>query len=124
MASQLGAVSSFSGDNAARYAAAHFHTYFEGAVDWHKYTGWRLPTADEITYITNYQYDNNAQDVIVEILGGKLYYTLSGGTQVANPNGEDGVTYVRCVRDLTPDDIRYLNGEMTGAEETAYNNNY
>ncbi len=124
MASQLGAVSSFSGDNAARDAAAHCHTYLEVAVDGHRYTGWRLPTADEITYITNYQYDNNAQDVIVEILGGKLYYTLSGGTQVANPNGEDGVTYVRCVRDLTPDDIRYLNGEMTGAEETAYNNNY
>lgn len=123
MASQLGAVSSFSGDNAARDAAAHCHTYMEVAENGHRYTGWRLPTADEITYITNYQYDDNAQDVIVEILGGRLYYTLSGGTQVANPNGEDGVTYVRCVRDLTPDDIRYINGEMDGAEESAYNLN-
>ena len=124
MASQLGAVSAFSGNNAARDAATHCHTYMEVAVDGHRYTDWRLPTKREIAFITQYQYNTNASDVIVEVLSGYQYYTLSGELQIANSNDTQRSAGVRCVRDLTPDDIRYLNGEMTGAEETAYNNNY
>ena len=113
IASQLGAVSPFTGDDAALNAAIHCSTYMEVGTDETRYTGWRLPTAEEIAVIADRQNDPTfTPDVIVEVLGGDYYYNLSGGRSFVkgkNPNSDN--TYVRCVRDLTEADLKRLNGE-------------
>lgn len=135
MASQLGAVHSSSGTNYggqnnvaynATNAAKHCSEYMEVDVNGKKFLGWRLPTDAEIKVIYNYQYQTKAQDVIVEVLSGDYYYNLSGG-RTRNENKTGNTTAVRCVRELTEDDLnylRYLNGEtVPGFNLTHYLNN-
>ena len=111
IASQLGAVTPFTGTNAARNAADHCRAYMEVGTDGVKYTGWRLPTAEEIAVIANRQDDRTYNpDVIETVMSGHYYYNLSGGyTTVPGKTGND--IYVRCVRDLTEADLKRLNGE-------------
>lgn len=133
MASQLGAVHSgtnYGGQNNVAYnatnAAKHCSEYMEVDVNGKKFLGWRLPTDAEIKVIYNYQYQTKAQDVIVEVLSGDYYYNLSGG-RTQNENKTGNTTAVRCVRELTEDDLnylRYLNGEtVPGFNLTHYLNN-
>ena len=120
MASQLGAVTPF---GTARNAAIHCGTYMEVDVNGKRFTGWRLPTDAEIKVIYKYQYDNNTSEIITEVLGGENYYNLSGGSSKnwhEDPNGTNNNNYVRCVREMSDEDIRYMQGEMTDAERTEY----
>lgn len=109
IASQLGAVTT---TNSATTAATHCGTYMEVGTDGTRYVGWRLPTAEEIQVIINYQNGENTSGVtMVEVLGGKYYWTLDG-TAALVPTGDEGTqtnAYVRCVRDLTLEEINKLN---------------
>lgn len=106
LASQLGTVSTFSkGVNASN----HCDKYVEVGTDGKKYIGWRLPTAAEIGVITKYQYDSS-QSVMSEVLKGYKYWALDGSKVTANKNGS-GSGYVRCVRDLSPDEVKELENK-------------
>lgn len=106
LASQLGTVSTFGkGVNASN----HCDKYVEVRTDGKKYTGWRLPTAAEIGVITKYQYDSK-QNVMSEVLRGYKYWALDGSKVTANTNGS-GSGYVRCVRDLSPDEVKELENK-------------
>ena len=119
MASQLGAVSTFTGNDAARNAATHCGTYMEVDKNGKRFTGWRLPAASEIDVIVKYQ-DNpdTSPEIITIVLGGANYYNLQGQTTSTGIAGEGN--YVRCVREMSDKDIRYMQGEMTDAERAEY----
>lgn len=106
LASQLGTVSTFGkGVNASN----HCDKYVEVRTDGKKYTGWRLPTAAEIGVITKYQYDSK-QNVMSEVLRGRQYWALDGSKVTANKNGS-GSGFVRCVRDLSPEEVKELENK-------------
>lgn len=103
LASQLGTVYKFS---KGVDASEHCDKYIEVRKDGKQYTDWRLPTASEIGVITNYQYKTN-QNVIDVVLAGGSYWALNGKQVTANTNNyNEG--YVRCVRDLSPKEVKEL----------------
>ena len=120
IASQLGAVLPFTGNNGPANAATHCSRYMEVAEDGTRYSGWRLPTEAEISVITGYQYGEiggvtipSAYQVIVPVLTGQWYHSLSGQEVEANPNADQYSTtrsYLRCVRDLSAEEVDRLNG--------------
>ena len=116
IASQLGAVTPY--DNAAN-SAAHCRRYLEVAEDGTRYTGWRLPTQSEIKVIVGYQEGriNNvtipsAYQTITPVLTGDLYWCLSGRKIRTEDNQvvTNGTAYLRCVRDLSAEEVERLNG--------------
>lgn len=108
LASQLGTVTAFS-DGEGVKASNHCDKYVEVRTDGQKYTDWRLPTASEIGVITNYQYNKN-QDVIDVVLAGGSYWALNG-KEVKTNNGNSSTGYVRCVRDLSPEEVKELENK-------------
>lgn len=106
LASQLGTVLPF--DDGVD-ASEHCDKYIEVRKDGTKYTDWRLPTASEIGVITNYQYKTN-QNVIDVVLAGGSYWALDGNQVTANTNNKTK-GYVRCVRDLSPDEVKELENK-------------
>lgn len=106
LASQLGTVTPF---NNGVDASNHCDKYVEVRTDGKKYTDWRLPTASEIGVITNYQYNKN-QNVIDVVLAGGSYWALNGKQVEANPN-DTNTGYVRCVRDLSPEEVKELENK-------------
>ena len=109
LASQLGTVTAFTNENDGKNASEHCDKYIEVRKDGKKYTDWRLPTASEIGVITNYQYKKN-QNVIDVVLAGGSYWALNGNQVEANPDNEYR-GYVRCVRDLSPDEVKELENK-------------
>ena len=119
IASQLGAVTQFTGNNAASNAADHCDSYMEVSKDGTRYTGWRLPTQSEIKVIVGYQ-EGEIDDVtilpayqtIAPVLTGALYWCLSGNRIRTSDNEivTTGNAYLRCVRDLSAEEIERLNG--------------
>ena len=106
LASQLGTVYTF--DNGVN-ASNHCDKYVEVSMDGKRYTDWRLPTASEIGVITKYQYKNN-QNVIDVVLAGGSYWALDGSQVEANTRDwETG--FVRCVRDLSPEEVKELENK-------------
>lgn len=113
IASQLGAVTPF--ENAAS-AATHCRRYLEVAADGTRYTGWRLPTPDEISVITRYQQgtingvtiSNANYQAMTPVLTGNTYWSLTGNP-VSTGIGTGG-PYLRCVRDLSAEEVERLNG--------------
>ncbi len=113
IASQLGAVTP---TNNNQTAAAHCRRYMEVATDGTRYTGWRLPTPDEISVITRYQQgtingvtiSNASYQAMTPVLTGGTYWSLTGNP-VSTGIGDDG-PYLRCVRDLTAAEVEALNG--------------
>ena len=106
LASQLGTVTPF---NNGVDASNHCDKYVEVRTDGKKYTDWRLPTASEIGVITKYQYDKN-QNVIDVVLAGGSYWALNGEQVTANTANEKK-GYVRCVRDLSPEEVKELENK-------------
>lgn len=106
LASQLGTVTPF---NNGVDASNHCDKYVEVRTDGKKYTDWRLPTASEIGVITKYQYEEN-QNVIDEVLRGGYYWALNGNQVKANPN-KSTEGFVRCVRDLSPEEVKELENK-------------
>lgn len=109
LASQLGTVYAFTDKNDGKNASEHCDKYIEVNTDGVKYTNWRLPTASEIGVITNYQYKKN-QNVIDVVLAGGSYWALNGKQVTANTNNSD-TGFVRCVRDLSPDEVKELENK-------------
>ena len=120
IASQLGAVLPFTGNNGPANAATHCSQYMEVSSDGMRYTGWRLPTKAEISVITGYQYGDiggveipDEYQVLTPVLTGRYYHSLSGEEVEANPNAGQGSqtkSYLRCVRDLSAEEVDRLNG--------------
>jgi len=73
--------------------------------------GWRLPTTDEVKLI--YQLANNNNVVDSQILSNAYYWTLDGTKAAFNDNGAQEVnsTYVRCVHDLTLEEIEKIENQ-------------
>lgn len=112
-ASQLGGMSTVGGMNASK-AAQHCSEYVEVAIDGTRYTGWRLPTKEEVNVILGYQYDQKTEESMAEVLAAKYYYTLDGTAAentYENRTGTDG-TFARCVRDLSPEEIAAINSKQ------------
>ncbi len=105
IASQLGAVTTFGNGNAA---AIHCRTYREVDTSGKKYDGWRLPTLNELNIIKEYQTGTNT--VMSIVLGGQNYFAADGQAHLIYPQGGNG-NYVRCVRDLTPEEIGALDAD-------------
>ena len=111
IASQLGAVTT---TNSNTTAADHCARYMEVAADGTRYTGWRLPTPDEIGVITRYQngtingvtISSNYQ-ALTPVLTGNTYWSLTGNP--ASTGIGSGGPYLRCVRDLSAEEIEHLN---------------
>ena len=120
IASQLGAVYSsyFDQDKAKE----HCITYREVKKENGKqviYDGWRLPTKTEIQFIVDFQkesYKHNASSEfkkpIKPVLEGANYYTLNNIDVATNISGANSGTFVRCVRDLTPEEVDELDKQM------------
>ena len=116
IASQLGVVST--GWSAAS-AAEHCRRYMEVGTDGTRYIGWRLPTNEEIEIISEYQMGRFGNITIAEadrvmdaVLKGSDYFNLSGGTTPSNYTGTGGSNgnFLRCIRDLSAEEIEKLNG--------------
>ena len=155
IASQLGATSSRhplrpgnNNDDNSYYArgieaANHCGTYKEVDTDGTVWTGWRLPTREEVGVILHYQ--NAGFDTMDPVMTGSYYWTLEGAavatgkneqteqwdpnwsTMYSNPNndylkrGTDDTywtdsgwaylhrTFIRCIRDLSAEEIENLN---------------
>lgn len=109
IASQLGASQTTTN---GRTAAAHCGSYMEVTASGEAYTGWRLPTREEIGIIMGYQYDSDAID---EVLSGAHYWTLEGKavskTDFSNPASDGSSGYIRCVRDLTVAELKRINSQ-------------
>ena len=108
IASQLGATQPF---NNGADAARHCGQYMEVATDGTHYSGWRLPTKEEINVIINYQ--NTIPETMAEVLGGRYYWTLDG-TSAYVSSGSGGYAnsaYTRCIRDLTPAEVNAINSK-------------
>lgn len=106
LASQLGTVLPF-GNGVA--ASNHCDKYVEVRMDGKKYIDWRLPTAAEIGVICKYQ-NNETQNVMSQVLRAKSYWALDGNQVIANESDTD-TGYVRCVRDLSPDEVKELENK-------------
>lgn len=108
LASQLGVVtiskSSFD------MAKNHCDKYIEVNTDKKKYTDWRLPTPSEVKVICKYQ-NNKNQNVMSEVLKRKYYWTRNGQTTIANSNDNTSQGFIRCVRDLSPDEVKELENK-------------
>lgn len=111
IASQLGAMSPVGGMTAEK-AAQHCSEYIEVSTDGTRYSGWRLPTKEEVAVILDYQYTQS--ETMAEVLAAKYYYTLDG-TPAENTyedrTGTDG-TFARCIRDLTPAEVNAINSKQ------------
>lgn len=124
IASQLGAVRTFgSTQEGGRNAAIHCGTYMEVGQDGTRYTGWRLPTEEEIDVIVSYQGRNQNSvtidgititgddRVMTPVLTGDYYWTSNKTTKATNYTQEDSnIDYaVRCIRDLSAKELEALN---------------
>ena len=139
IASQLGATTSTSPNNTqisyyAQEAANHCNTYKEVDADKTEWTGWRLPTREEVGVILRYQHAN--YDTMDPVLTGRYYWTLEGAAVATGINNETNQTwysdwatrysnssydyqsgrgncYIRCIRDMSAKEIEDLNDFTT-----------
>ncbi len=99
-----------SDDELMRWEAKHCETYLEVGENGVYYTGWRLPTEEEIGVIIGLQTSTSSLDddtSLNEVLRAGYYRALNGN-EVASGSGLT-THAVRCVRDLTQAEIDALN---------------
>ena len=97
-------------DELMRWEAKHCETYLEVGQNGVYYTGWRLPTEEEIGVIIGLQTSTSSLDddtSLNEVLRAGYYRALNGN-EVASGSGLT-THAVRCVRDLTQAEIDALN---------------
>lgn len=72
-------------------------------------SGWRLPTKEEVKKIISLQ----SYDKVIpkELLLGESYWTFDGEKSDDQSNTNFKGTYVRCVHDLTPDEIEKIEDQ-------------
>ncbi|MBO4670592.1 MAG: hypothetical protein J5640_01950 [Bacteroidales bacterium] len=107
IASQLGATVEYSNST---LASSHCTSYMEVGTDGTRYVGWRLPTEQEIDFIIEYQKNTSAayNHTLAPVLTGYGYWALSG-VQKNTTYTSGGSNRVRCVRDMTLEEINKLN---------------
>lgn len=71
--------------------------------------GWRLPTTDEVKLINQLANQNKVVDS--QILSNACYWTLDGKKTAFNGAQEGNSTYVRCVHDLTLEEIEKIENQ-------------
>ena len=71
--------------------------------------GWRLPTKEEVKKIISLQSGNNA--IPDDLLQGESYWTFDGDKSEEQSNANYKGAYVRCVHDLTPDEIEKIEDQ-------------
>lgn len=108
LASQLGVVTI--NNSSFNMAKNHCDKYIEVNTDKKKYTDWRLPTPSEVKVICKYQNDKN-QNVMSEVLKRKYYWTRNGQKTLANSQDNLSKGFIRCVRDLSPDEVKELENK-------------
>lgn len=108
LASQLGVVTI--SNSSFNMANNHCDKYIEVNTDKKKYTDWRLPTPSEVKVICKYQNDRT-QNVMSEVLKRQYYWTRNGKKTLAN--SQDGLSqgFIRCVRDLSPEEVKALENK-------------
>ena len=72
--------------------------------------GWRLPTREEVKRIYELAKDDKA--VGQQVLKGAYYWTLDGKQSDYNSYKQQDGTYVRCVHDLTLDEIEDIENQQ------------
>lgn len=72
-------------------------------------SGWRLPTKEEVKKIISLQSGNNA--IPNDLLQGEYYWTFDGDKSEKQSNAYYKGAYVRCVHDLTPDEIEKIEDQ-------------
>lgn len=87
-------------------AAMHCALYKE-VVNGKPFTGWRLPTKQEIAYMIETQKNNSG--VMIEVLTGHYYWSLDGGAVENSSYTGGNATYTRCVRDMTKEELDLIN---------------
>lgn len=111
IASQLGAVLSSGFDK--NTAITHCETYREVAKNSDgtetKFDGWRLPTEEEVSIIIKYQTDSTSP--IDKVLAGAAYRTMNKTTKATGIANANSGSFVRCVRDLTPEEVQKLENQ-------------
>lgn len=114
IASQLGAI--YTNYLNKEDAPGHCKTYREVDVNGNKYDNWRLPTAAEIKFIADFQKESFKTNSKAEkkpiktVLSGQYYYTMDGN-KIDTGMSSSG-TAIRCVRDLTPEEVEKLDKQM------------
>ena len=114
IASQLGAI--YTDYLAKSDAPGHCKTYREVDVNGNKYDNWRLPTAAEIKFIADFQKESFKTNSKAEkkpiktVLSGQYYYTMDGKS--IDTGMSNSGTAIRCVRDLTPEEVEELEKQM------------
>lgn len=108
LASQLGVVSI--SNSSFNMAKNHCDKYIEVNTDKKKYTDWRLPTPSEVKVICKYQ-NNKNQNVMSEVLKRQYYWTRNGQKTLANSQDRSSQGFIRCVRDLSPDEVKELENK-------------
>lgn len=108
LASQLGVIT----PNRSSFDIAknHCENYIEVNTDKKKYIDWRLPTPSEVKVICKYQNDKT-QNVMSEVLKRQYYWTRNGQKTLANSQDKTSQGYIRCVRDLSPDEVKELENK-------------
>lgn len=108
LASQLGVVNIR--NSSFNMAKNHCDKYIEVNTDKKKYTDWRLPTPSEVKVICKYQ-NNKNQNVMSEVLKRQYYWTRNGKKTLANSQDELSQGFIRCVRDLSPEEVKELENK-------------
>lgn len=72
-------------------------------------SGWRLPTKEEVKKIISLQSGNNA--IPNDLLQGESYWTFDGDKSEKQSNANYNGAFVRCVHDLTPDEIEKIEDQ-------------
>lgn len=110
LASQLGVVTVNEYNSSFKIAKNHCDKYIEVNTDKKKYTDWRLPTPSEVKVICKYQ-NNKNQNVMSEVLKRQYYWTRNGQKTLANSQDNLSQGFIRCVRDLSPDEVKKLENK-------------
>ena len=72
-------------------------------------SGWRLPTKEEVKKIISLQSGNNA--IPNDLVQGEYYWTFDGDKSEEQSNANYNGAFVRCVHDLTPDEIEKIEDQ-------------
>ena len=98
-----------SNEAARRYCQSYSETATTRKGETLNMNGWRLPTTDEVKLIDQLA----SQDKVVDrqILSNACYWTLDGTKAAFNGAQEGNSTYVRCVHDLTLEEIEKIENQ-------------
>ena len=106
LGSQLAAINSYELFSTVEFAAMHCALYKE-VIEGKAYTGWRLPTKQELLYMAKNQRENS--EAMDDVMTARRYWALNG-EQVDNPYYSVGnYTSVRCVRDMSKEELDEIN---------------